>query len=166
MKQFLKCTILLFALSTTAALVTTSFTPAAIHRSMVSHNHHHHHHHHHHRCTTQHLSSTSIRRHTTFLHLSSPSPQDDESNTLPDTTKNYPIDAPSPILLSSSMLLAITSVGSIFELIGGSPMMGFIPSVLFALVGVPSCLFLFYAAIKKGAAETEADDAEYRKDYY
>mmetsp|Transcript_3534 Transcript_3534/g.3979 ORF Transcript_3534/g.3979 Transcript_3534/m.3979 type:complete len:86 (-) Transcript_3534:337-594(-) len=85
---------------------------------------------------------------------------------MPDTTKNYPIEAPSPILLSSSMLLAITSVGSIFELIGGSPMMGFIPSVLFALVGVPSCLFLFYAAIKKGSAETEADDAEYRKDYY
>jgi len=160
MNQFLHCIILLLALSTTAALVTTSFTPAAIPRSIVSHNHHHH------RCTTQNLSGTSIRRHTTFLHLSSSSPQDDEPNTMPDTTKNYPIEAPSPILLSSSMLLAITSVGSIFELIGGSPMMGFIPSVLFALVGVPSCLFLFYAAIKKGSAETEADDAEYRKDYY
>ena len=32
-----------------------------------------------------------------------------------------------------------------------------------AIIGIPTCLFLFYAAIQKGIAETEADDAEYQR---
>jgi hypothetical protein len=30
-------------------------------------------------------------------------------------------------------------------------------------VGIPASLFLFYAAIQKGIAETEADDAEFQR---
>eukprot|EP00970_Alexandrium_tamarense_P013009 scaffold3204_cov185-Alexandrium_tamarense.AAC.2 len=75
----------------------------------------------------------------------------------------YPVDLPSPVLLSSSMVLAIAGVGSVFELTGGSPVLGFGPTAAIAAVGLPSCLFLFYAAIKKGEYETEQDDLEYNK---
>mmetsp|Transcript_15926 Transcript_15926/g.22689 ORF Transcript_15926/g.22689 Transcript_15926/m.22689 type:complete len:190 (-) Transcript_15926:267-836(-) len=96
---------------------------------------------------------------------------DDDDNNISETTsttqqqlrQDYPLDVPSPILLASSMVLAIAATGSIFELSGGSPAIGTIPSILIILVGMPSCFFLFYAAIKKGAAETEADDLEYNK---
>ncbi len=37
------------------------------------------------------------------------------------------------------------------------------PTAAIAAVGLPSCLFLFYAAIKKGEYETEQDDLEYNK---
>ena len=72
-----------------------------------------------------------------------------------------PLDLPSPILLASSMVLAIASTGSIFELLGGSPQYGFAPTVAIALLGTPLCFFLFYAAIVKGNAETEADDQRF-----
>lgn len=164
MTRFLCCGFLLLALHTTTALLNTTPSLPATSRSVVSTPH----------CHSTSFNKKDIIRPTTFLHLSSP--QDDETIgdpnplstgvTKAEPVKDYPIDAPSPILLSSSMLLAIGSVGTIFELVGGSPMMGVIPSALFALVGLPSCLFLFYAAIKKGTAETEEDDAEYRKNYY
>lgn len=79
------------------------------------------------------------------------------------TNTDYPINAPSPILLASSMVLAIASTGSIFELSGGHPVLGFIPTVIVALVGVPACFFLFYASIKKGIAETEEDDKAFQR---
>ena len=60
------------------------------------------------------------------------------------------------------MVLAIASTGSIFELSGGSPVVGVAPSVAIAVTGIPTCFFLFYAAIKKGIAETEIDDAEFQ----
>jgi len=72
-----------------------------------------------------------------------------------------PLDVPSPILLAGSMVLAIVSTGSIFELLGGSPQYGMIPTALFAVVGTPLCFFLFYAAIVKGNAETAADDQRF-----
>ena len=72
-----------------------------------------------------------------------------------------PLDVPSPILLAGSMVLAIISTGSIFELLGGNPQFGAIPTALFAIVGTPLCFFLFYAAILKGNAETEADDQRF-----
>mmetsp|Transcript_22049 Transcript_22049/g.44607 ORF Transcript_22049/g.44607 Transcript_22049/m.44607 type:complete len:188 (-) Transcript_22049:632-1195(-) len=75
--------------------------------------------------------------------------------------KDYPLDVPSPILLASSMILAIASIGSIFELGGGNPSNGFATSAAISALGLPSCLFLFYAAIKKGAAETEEDDKRF-----
>lgn len=74
---------------------------------------------------------------------------------------SYPIPLPSPILLSASMGLAIISTGSIFELSGGNPQFGFAATCATAAVGVPLCFFLFYAAIKKGTAETEEDDKKF-----
>ena len=56
-----------------------------------------------------------------------------------------------------------TRVGSIFEMSGGSPAIGFIPSAIIAITGTPTCFFLFYAAIKKGIAETEEDDEAFRR---
>ena len=47
-----------------------------------------------------------------------------------------------------------------FELAGGNAS---IPTIGISVVGIPLCFFLFYAAIKKGIAETEADDAEYQR---
>ena len=49
--------------------------------------------------------------------------------------------------------------GSLFEITGGR---GTIPSLAIVIIGIPTCLFLFYAAIQKGIAETEADDAAYQ----
>ena len=109
-------------------------------------------------------------------------------------SNDYPIDLPSPLLLSASMVLAITSTGkfyleyflfhcficplclcicskpklsiptgSLFELTSGTPTLGFGPQAALAAIGLPSSLFLIYAAIKKGEAETEEDDRQYNK---
>jgi len=76
---------------------------------------------------------------------------------------SYPLDVPSPLLLASSMVLAIGATGSVFELSGGNPVIGLVPTVLIIVAGFPLCFFLFYAAIKKGAAETEEDDAKFTR---
>jgi len=128
------------------------------------------------------VSSSFRQRETKPLHLSkqilfmSPDDTDTKDNdsvtigdNIPQMTSSLdepsgvPLDIPSPILLSSAMVLAIASVGSIFELVGGSPQLGFIPSAALALLGSPLCIFLFYAAIMKGNAETLADDEQYKK---
>lgn len=118
--------------------------------------------------------------------------------------KPYPIDLPSPILLATSMVLAIVgtgtkfrhiffvesysspqrcylpqhflvyrknfffhpSIGSAFDLGGGSPSLGFGPTAAIAAITIPLCLFLFYASILKATAETEADDKEFMKGKY
>jgi hypothetical protein len=56
-----------------------------------------------------------------------------------------------------------TALGSLFELTGGTPTLGFGPQAALAAIGLPSSLFLIYAAILKGAAETEEDDKNYNK---
>ena len=54
--------------------------------------------------------------------------------------------------------------GSLFELAGGgSGKLGFGPTAALAAIGLPMSIFLIYAAILKGAAETEEDDKEYNK---
>jgi len=75
---------------------------------------------------------------------------------------SIPLDVPSPLLLASSIIIAIISVGSLFDLLGGSPSLGFAPSAGIALVGLPVCFFLFYAAIVKGQKETEDDDEKFK----
>mmetsp|Transcript_25872 Transcript_25872/g.40598 ORF Transcript_25872/g.40598 Transcript_25872/m.40598 type:complete len:151 (+) Transcript_25872:92-544(+) len=75
----------------------------------------------------------------------------------------YPIDLPSPILLSTSMVLAISSIGSLFELSGGTPKLGFAVTAVITALGLPISVFLIYAAILKGAAETEEADREFNK---
>ena len=73
------------------------------------------------------------------------------------------------MLILTGFLLVIlkfatyTQKGSLFELLGGSPILGFIPTAAIALVGLPLCLFLFYAAILKAKAETEEDDKDFLK---
>jgi hypothetical protein len=59
--------------------------------------------------------------------------------------------------------IKIYDTGSLFELSGGNPVIGFMPSVFTVVAGFPLCFFLFYAAIKKGAAETEEDDAKFTR---
>lgn len=68
-----------------------------------------------------------------------------------------PINAPSGLLLLSSSVLAVASVGCVFELTGGHPTYG--PSVTSAILAVslPSFLFLFYSAIRKGQQEALDD---------
>lgn len=79
-----------------------------------------------------------------------------------DEGASYPINLPSPVLLATSMVLAIASTGSLFELAGGgSTKLGFGPTAALAAIGLPLSIFLIYAAILKGAAETEEDDQEY-----
>ncbi|KAL7547654.1 hypothetical protein ACHAWF_010944 [Thalassiosira exigua] len=81
-----------------------------------------------------------------------------------DEGTSYPINLPSPVLLASSMVMAISSTGSLFELTGGGPTtLGFGPTAALAAIGIPMSVFLIYAAILKGAAETEEDDKEYNK---
>mmetsp|Transcript_1430 Transcript_1430/g.2452 ORF Transcript_1430/g.2452 Transcript_1430/m.2452 type:complete len:196 (+) Transcript_1430:144-731(+) len=75
--------------------------------------------------------------------------------------QSYPINLPSPILLSTSMVLAISSIGSLYELAGGNPKIGFAATAALAALGLPLSAFLIYAAILKGAAESEEDDLEY-----
>ena len=53
------------------------------------------------------------------------------------------------------------SSGSIFQLSEGAQNVAL--SLGITVVGIPACFFLFYAAIKKGIAETEEDDAQFRK---
>eukprot|EP00979_Chaetoceros_neogracilis_P013004 scaffold3606_cov276-Chaetoceros_neogracile.AAC.2 len=109
------------------------------------------------------------RNNRTFNSSHLQSSNDDENNNNKNDSNtitkinDYPLDVASPVLLASSMVLAIASTGSIFELSGGSPVLGFAPSVGITVLGIPLCFFLFYAAIKKGIAETEADDAEYQR---
>ena len=50
-------------------------------------------------------------------------------------------------------------LGSIFQLSEGAD--NFALALAITVLGLPGCFFLFYAAIKKGIAETEADDAEF-----
>jgi len=53
----------------------------------------------------------------------------------------------------------IFSPGSIFQLASGSaPALGVPATAAIAVVGAPLCIFLLYAAILKGIAETEEDD--------
>mmetsp|Transcript_14433 Transcript_14433/g.20341 ORF Transcript_14433/g.20341 Transcript_14433/m.20341 type:complete len:168 (+) Transcript_14433:193-696(+) len=80
----------------------------------------------------------------------------------PEGTK-YPVNLPSPVLLATSMVLAIASTGSAFELAGGNPQYGFGVSAAIAAIGIPLSLFLIYAAILKGIAETEEDDKKFTK---
>lgn len=102
---------------------------------------------------------------------------------------SYPINAPSPLLLATSIVLGIAAtgkstslslccfvkgslimynvaftalpIGSSFELMGEKPPLGFAPTAAIAAIGFPACLYLFYAAVLKATAETEEDDAKF-----
>ena len=53
--------------------------------------------------------------------------------------------------------------GSLFELSGGNPKLGFVITAVITALGLPLSVFLIYAAILKGAAETEEADREFTK---
>jgi hypothetical protein len=46
-------------------------------------------------------------------------------------------------------------------LLEGKPPAGIAGTLSIMGLGYPACFYLFYAAIKKGTAETEKDDEEY-----
>lgn len=86
----------------------------------------------------------------------------DVTSTQIDGEKPYPLEVPSPLLLSSSMFLAIVSTGSLFELIDKTdPALGFIPTAAIVTLGFPLAIFLFYASVLKAQAETEEDDKKF-----
>ncbi len=74
---------------------------------------------------------------------------------------SYPIDLPSPILLASSMVLAIIGVGSGFDIFADEPRFPFVINATLSAGGLAVCLGLFYASILKAQAETEEDDKRY-----
>ena len=51
--------------------------------------------------------------------------------------------------------------GSLFELANGGGKLGFAITAAIAALGLPLSIFLIYAAILKGAAETEEADRQY-----
>lgn len=62
------------------------------------------------------------------------------------------------------ILLFFFDPGFLFQLLDAKnnpPPLGFGPTAAISLVGAPTCLFLFVAAIQKGAAETEEDDRKF-----
>jgi len=63
-------------------------------------------------------------------------------------------------------IVLLEFLGSIFELFGGSPQLGVAGTASVALLGTPLCIFLFYASVLKGNAETEEDDKKFLKDRY
>ena len=53
------------------------------------------------------------------------------------------------------------TIGSLFELAGGTPKLGFAVTAAITALGLPISVFLIYAAILKGSAETEEADREF-----
>ncbi|CAM9692037.1 unnamed protein product, partial [Ascophyllum nodosum] len=66
------------------------------------------------------------------------------------------------LLLLLATVACIAFVGSIFEVTGPNPELGYTPTYIIGTLAFPSFIFLFYSAIKKGQAEVEEDDAKYR----
>lgn len=64
-----------------------------------------------------------------------------------------PIDLPSGVLLMVSSVLAIASVGSVFELTSGHPQYGTPLTAAILATSFPGFLFMFWATLQKGKAE-------------
>eukprot|EP00190_Bangiopsis_sp_CCMP1999_P006624 CAMPEP_0198723990 /NCGR_PEP_ID=MMETSP1475-20131203/1494_1 /TAXON_ID= ORGANISM="Unidentified sp., Strain CCMP1999" /NCGR_SAMPLE_ID=MMETSP1475 /ASSEMBLY_ACC=CAM_ASM_001111 /LENGTH=123 /DNA_ID=CAMNT_0044485347 /DNA_START=177 /DNA_END=548 /DNA_ORIENTATION=+ len=83
----------------------------------------------------------SARRTGTITTMSGPSPP--------------PINLPSGALLGIASIMAIATIGCIFELSSGHPQLGTALTSGILAVCAPGFVFLYYAAIKKGQAESE-----------
>lgn len=68
-----------------------------------------------------------------------------------------PINAPSSVLLLTSSVLAIATIGCMFELGGGHPTYGKGITTGILVASLPGFLFFFYAAIRKGQQEAMDD---------
>lgn len=68
-----------------------------------------------------------------------------------------PINAPSSVLLLTSSVLAIATIGCMFELGGGHPTYGQNLTTGILVLSLPGFLFFFYAAIRKGQQEAMDD---------
>ncbi|KAA8491208.1 hypothetical protein FVE85_9503 [Porphyridium purpureum] len=64
-----------------------------------------------------------------------------------------PINLPSGVLLMFSSVLAIASVGSVFELSSGHPQYGTPVTAAILAASFPGFLFMFWATLQKGKAE-------------
>lgn len=73
------------------------------------------------------------------------------------------LNVPSGILLGASSVMAISTVGCIFELTSGHPQYGYRLTAAILAASAPAFLFLFSAAIQKGRAE--ADESWYQRRY-
>eukprot|EP00904_Undaria_pinnatifida_P010423 jgi/Undpi1/6510/HiC_scaffold_20.g08989.m1 len=78
-------------------------------------------------------------------------------------TSDYPIPLPSYLLLVLATVASIAFTGSIFEVMGPNPELGYTTTYIIGALSLPTFVFLFYAAIKKGKAEVEEDDAKFGK---
>jgi hypothetical protein len=142
----------------------------------------------------------SSNRRVTPLFSTEPEQNDMTNIPLPETSiatpsepegTQYPIDVPSPLLLATSVVLAIVgtgevsygkrivclckpwfsllfffffpTIGSAFELVNPEPKFGVATTAVLTLVSLPLCFFLFYASVLKATAETEVDDKEFMK---
>lgn len=70
---------------------------------------------------------------------------------------SVPVNLPSGLLLAVSSVLAIASVGCVFELSSGHPQYGVPLTTGILAFSLPGFLALFYAAIRKGQAEAEEE---------
>mmetsp|Transcript_766 Transcript_766/g.842 ORF Transcript_766/g.842 Transcript_766/m.842 type:complete len:165 (-) Transcript_766:334-828(-) len=116
-------------------------------------------------------TATTTTTTTTTVIFSTP-PEREESDPFADPlrsrtssseviTTKYPINLPSPVLLASSMILAIIGTGCGFDIFSDSPRFGVAINASIATSGLILCLGLFYASILKAQAETEEDDENY-----
>lgn len=72
-------------------------------------------------------------------------------------SNNVPINLPSIVLLLTSSVLAIASIGCVFELSDGKPTYGSTATIGILALSLPGFLFTFYAAIRKGQQEALED---------
>lgn len=70
---------------------------------------------------------------------------------------SVPINAPSAVLLLVSSVLAIASIGCVFELSGGKPTYGPTATSGILAASLPGFIFTFYAAVRKGQQEAMDD---------
>lgn len=68
-----------------------------------------------------------------------------------------PINAPSSVLLLTSSVLAIASIGCVFELSSGHPTYGQTLTSAILTGSFPGFIFFFYAAVRKGQQEAMDD---------
>lgn len=72
-------------------------------------------------------------------------------------SQEAPINLPSGVLLLSSSVLAIASIGCVFELSSGHPTNGVPFTAAVLTFSLPTFLFLFYSAVRKGQLEALED---------
>ncbi len=79
------------------------------------------------------------------------------TTTVTQMQSNVPFDVPAGVLLAVSSVLAIASIGCVFELTSGHPQLGNTLTMAILLVSFPGFIGLYYAALQKGKLEADED---------